>query len=137
MSAARLYGLPGADCMFSELADCYEVDIEPWVDGQHRHPWIIEEWTVHPPRHHLPTRDDLLVWIDEWACDMGEVGDGWPEHFGEVMDHPRVKEAAGQLLDAIASHITYRMADQLVRTITIMWDADGSPLADGARLYDR
>lgn len=119
----RLYGEPEAEELFADPGEViahalgYE-DPDP-DDG----PLLVqvEEWTVHPPRHHLPSAEMVRDWIAGWVDDgaNSELSDPTPFdrvlgfHSGDGVD-PDVEAAAEHLLDVIASKVTWRQADQLV-----------------------
>lgn len=123
----RLYGLPGAEQLRFDIAEVYETEIDAYFDDPDRREWTVEEWTVAPARSHMVDVEGLLEWVDEWAAECGEISEG----FGLPVKDADVVAAAEALLDLIASKVTWRMADRLVATHTITWDADNEPLLDG------
>lgn len=133
MSTERLYGQDGAEELYSDLGDAYESDIEqcaPDPDPCECESHEILEWTVHPPRYHLQTAESILVRVvgdlDEWT-----ESDDW----SEAIEQPDVLAAMDAVLDLMASKVTYRMADRLVATHQITWDAKGEPLVNGEPMY--
>lgn len=75
----------------------------------------VEEWSVHPPAHHLPNADWLLDTLLEHASD-GEVDEGWHEDATEACGAPAAQAVAEALLAVIATGIKYRMAaDEVAR----------------------
>lgn len=133
----RLYGLPHAEHMHFDLASCYESDIDDWDAEPEVEPptYIIEEWSVRDCVDHVPSVDTLLDWLSEWTCENGEIDEDGCDTFTDAMRHPDVKAEARRFLDFCAARISYRMADKLVATHTITWDADGEPLDNGEPIY--
>lgn len=131
----RLYGTVGAEEMYLDPAEVYESDIEPWHEPSTEARIEVEEHDVHPPRYHLPTVDCLLEWVSEWACDMGEVGEGYVDHMEAAIAGEDVQQAADALLDLIAARIPYRMANKHLRSLWVTWDENGEPLLDGEPMY--
>lgn len=139
MSAAetneRLWGLPGAERMHSDVAELWEADIEPYTDVlDERRSRFVEEWTVCPPSTHLLSPSDLLYAIHERVHDDGELTlDGGEDYFNE--NDPKLLAAAQTLLDAIAETVTWRQADERIATHVVSWDVDGNPKCDGEPIY--
>ncbi len=131
----RLYGTPGAEVMYSELEDCYETEIEEWREGREVHAYTIEEWTVYPPRHHLPSVDQIGTWMSEWVAEDGEVCEGASEDFDKILGDVAIKSRIEQLLSAIAEKVTCRMAKDKVQDFVITFDNNNEPLIDGAPMY--
>lgn len=106
----RLYGWPGAEILYSEpeeAADAYDA-----LEGEE---FVIEEWTVHPPRHHLNMAAPiawLLPEILDRVSEYGELSDGSDEWF-DVNDTDIVA-AANKFYDAIAATVKWRQADRKV-----------------------
>jgi len=97
----HLYGLQFAEDLHFDPADV----VQQWLDQSDEDEvpdFIIEEWSVHPPRYHLPSTERLLEWIAEWSVENGEVAEGFEprDGMGEA-----AKEASEALLDIIASGI--------------------------------
>ena len=135
----RLFGVPGAEQLWSDIATCYESDIEPWVEpAEEPEPGrstSIEEWTVRDATDHLPPIDWIVDHVCEWAADNGMLDEYGFEDFerhGRDEDVVRAFQAA---LNVWSSKVHYRMADQHVATYTITWDDEGEPLVDGERMY--
>ena len=131
----RLYGTVGAEHLQTDAATVYETDIEPWHEPSPDLRIEIEEFDVHPARYHLPDADRLLEWVDEWACDMGDVDEFFGDRLRAVVAVDEVKQAAEALLDAVAAHMTYRMAKNHLRSLWVTWDEHGEPLLDGEPMY--
>lgn len=129
VSGDRLFGLPHAEVLHFDAATVYESEIDGQMEQDH--PVEIEEWTVHPPRYHLPQVDRLLGWVEECAAEDGEIG----EWFDVSFQSDTTMAAAAALLDTIASEITWRMADSKVASHWLTWDEAGEPLLDGKPLY--
>jgi hypothetical protein len=132
-SPERLFGVPGSEALWDDLGSAYEQQIEPYLgDETSRPPWIIEE--VCPPAAHLRSAGDLVDWLVEEASGNAGV-DGYYDHTEHLNRDAEIVAAAQALIAALASRITYRVADKRLAEHTITWDADGEPLADGERLY--
>jgi len=130
MSDERLYGVPHAEWMQDDPAETYENAIEDGFGV----PMVIEEWTVRPPSADLPHLDTVLDWVAEMACeDAG--GEGYDDAWDAATKRPDVREAMRAALELIASHVGFKMADTLVATHTVTWDADGEPLFNGEPMY--
>lgn len=116
----RLYGLPGDEDLYLDfdMAVDHAIDMTYGTDARVVE---IEEWTVHPPQHHLPDAGRIVEWAIEWAADCGEVTEGWGEGF--VLDDA-VIAAADALRDAIAGKIGFRMADRCVARHTVTFTLD-------------
>lgn len=130
----RLFGTPGAEVMHFDLASAYEEQVDAYFDEPRPDddPWTIEEWTVRPPSSHLRRVDWFIEeQVEHIADDLGEGGyEAW-----ENAADDDVKAAFQAAFDLWASKVTYVMADKLVRTHTVTWDADLTPLIDGEPLY--
>lgn len=112
MSEQRLYGVPDAEELYFDVQPAIEAGL-CWSDPEDSDPELvqIEEWTVHPPRHHLPSAKWVLEDILERTLDVGELtSDG---HYFDTGD-AELLAAAEQLLDAIAAKVTWRQADRMV-----------------------
>jgi hypothetical protein len=135
VSEKRLYGLPDADMLYDDPATVWETHIEPEPWGTEPGRAVIEEWTVHDPTHHLPSHEDLLDYIYEWACDAGEVSEDWGEDFPTGGD--AVHAAIDELYRVIASNIPYRMANEKVAEHVIEWTGEEgeNPMLDGEPMY--
>ncbi|MCW2957167.1 MAG: hypothetical protein JWO69_2036 [Thermoleophilia bacterium] len=133
--AYRLYGVQHAETLWDDIGSVYEQQIEPYRDEDNREPVIVEEWTVHPPRYHLPDVYRVVEWLVETAADQGELDWDGAERLEKNADHPSVRDAAEALLDAMATRLNYRMADRRVAEHVISWTANGEPCADGFPLY--
>lgn len=133
--APHLYGLVSAEHLYTDPATVWESEVEPF--GPHADSIVIEEWTVAPQRNHLPDADDVLEHIHETACDRMETDEGWCDHMQAAVKKPDVVAATEALLDLIASKNQYLMADQLVATHVLTFDAKGEPLYDGEPMYVR
>lgn len=116
----RLYSEPGDETMDASLDAAVQTAMDrsyPDESGAA----TIEEWSVHPPMSHLPAASHLLEWIEEWACEFGEI----VEDFHLPIDRPEVKAAADHLLATIADHTTWRMANERVGVHRVAWGPDG------------
>lgn len=131
----RLYGVPGAEQLHTELAACYESDIDPWHDEPANAPRVIEEWTTAPVSAHMPSGDWLITNFLDWVADEGMLDEGGFEHFTAACESADVREAAEHLRTLIGSKVTYRMAEKLVAEHRVTWNEQGDPLVDGKPLY--
>lgn len=131
----RLYGLPDAETLYRDLAEAYEVQVEPDLDPDNLPASVvIEEWTVQPLGSEFPTPDSLIVNACENAADNG--GEGLWDCVEHLERDPVVLAAAEAFRAALIERMTpYWTAHDMVAEHTITWDADGQPLADGHRLY--
>lgn len=132
-SLDRLYGLQGAEELHGTPEEVYELEIDPNYEPNPDQRVEIEEFDIHPPRYHLPDVERLLEWIAEWTEEMGEVSEGF--NIDSVITKAEVKSAAEVLLDSIAERITYRMANNHLRSLWVTWDAKGEPMLDGEPMY--
>ncbi len=124
-----LYGLPGAE----ELAFDPESIIDQWLtDADENAPidFVIEEWSVHPSRYHLPSPDSLIEWLEEQAMENGEIGDYCEVHAST----PEIRAMADALLDAIAATIGWRMANNKLRDLHVTGTFE-HPLLDGEPVW--
>ena len=94
---------------------------------------IIQEWSVHPTRKHLPSVDVLLDRLVEDVCDA--LGEDSLDDLERVAAHADVQAAAEALLAVFAARVKWSQADRLVAEHTVTWGADGQPLVDGDPLY--
>lgn len=131
----RLYGVPGAEVLHFDPAGTYEAKIEPWLDEDDRSPREIEEWSVRDSIDHVPSIDVLLEWIIDWTAENGELTEDGFEAFENAAKHPDVCQAADALLHALASKVTFRMADKHLRSLWVTWNEAGEPMLDGEPLY--
>lgn len=132
MSDKRLYGLPGAEEMYFDPVEVYESEIDGQYPDQPEKVEI-EEWSVHPPSHHLPSVAYLVELLEEWCYESGELTDTIDVSFTS----PSVKEAAQKLLDTVAGEITWRMADKKLALHWVTWAENGEPLLDGEPMYHK
>lgn len=132
-SLDRLYGLQGAEELHRTPEGVYEAEIEPHYEPDSDQRVEIEEFDVHPPRHHLPDTELLLEWISEWAEEMGEVSEGF--NIDDAIASAEVKSIADALLDSIGERITYRMANNHLRSLWVTWNDRSEPMLDGEPMY--
>lgn len=130
----RLWGLRGAEVLYTDAATLYETDIEPHDEGDG--PWEVEEWDVHEPSTHFPPPDRVLDTIVEWVAECGEVDEEFADRVENVAVHPEVVAATQALLELIASKTGYRMAKNRIATHTITL-VDGEPHLDGEPIYGK
>lgn len=131
--APRLYGLPGAEYLHRDPATV----VEQWLDDDpldtEWEPWIIEEWSVLPTRHHMPNAERLLEWVNEWTCENGEVGEDMELDAGK-----EATAAAEAFLDLLASKVTWCMADKKLRDLHVTPSDDPeNPLIDGQAAWGK
>lgn len=110
----RLYGLEHAEVLYRDIDTVWEAELELFADAQSFKPWIVEEWTVHDPKYHFPTAAHVIDQIFEWVDDTGEVSENWSSGLGPHA-HEFIDKAE-ELIDLMASKVTYRMADKRVAT---------------------
>jgi hypothetical protein len=118
----RLYGKPQAESLYTSLDLAIDAAIDDLYDTPGVREVIIEEWTVHPPQHHLPDAEQIVDWVIEWAADSGEVAEGWGEDLWA--DDPDLLVAAEALRDAIADKVGFRMADRMIARHTATFTLD-------------
>lgn len=128
MDDQTLFGLPGAEQLYSDAAELWETEL----DGQDDEPeggWIVEEWTSRPPRWHMPSAEYVVEHVLEYIAEaeVDEYGyDSW-----EIASRPDEIEA---VLVAWAGRVTYRMADKCIATHRITMVGD-DPYLDGEPMY--
>lgn len=129
MTTDRLYGRPGAEYLYDDLATVYEE--ADWGERPDR--VEIEEWTVTEPIEHLPNATTALEYLAECACDelVEHVWCTWET----AATDPDVVAAMQATLELLASKVTGRMASKHVATHTITFDDEGEPILNGERLY--
>ena len=106
--------------MYFDPASVYEGEIEPW--------------SVREPITHEPNAERILDFITEWVSD-NEVDADCFDAWSAAARLPDVLAAAETLRAALASHVSYRMADQHLTDHVVTWDEDGDPLYDGKPMY--
>ena len=114
----RLYGQDGDEYLHSDLGSAVE-SWAGWREVAVGEVVTFVEYDVHPPRYHFPSSDRVLDEILEWICDNGEVDGDMAEEFEEVCKSAPAVAAIEFALDAIASKIHYRMANNQLRTISV------------------
>ena len=131
MNRDKLYGLPFAEVLYFDPAEVVEKWLAVHDDDEPRY-FEIEEWSVHPPIYHMPSVDSLLEWIGEWVMDNGEVCEDAPDWWDRALGDGEVGKTAEALLTLIASKVTGRMANKLLRTLQVTPSDDPeNPLIDG------
>lgn len=134
----RMYLIDGNKRGHDDYVTLYETDIEPNLTedlGPHLRPIEVEEWTVKGGRDLMPSADIIVERITEDLYE--EAGDfaGWA--IEAIADDDAVTAAAEKLLDAMARHCHYFLADKRVATHTISWDVGSEPLWNGERMYPK
>lgn len=102
----HLYGAPGAENLYHDIDTAWDL-----TDGA-----TIEEYAARSTMDHLPPVDRILEWIVEWVSENGEVDEGGESSFDNATRHSDVVNATIVLRAVIASHVTYYMAGDLIRT---------------------
>ena len=136
----RLYGMPSSELLYGTIDEVIDTDIEPFgVKG----PVEVEEFDVHPARYHLDLVRPpaaLLEHIREEVEEFGEISES-PHPWFNIAD-PELLAAVDQLLDLIASKVTWRQARNLLATHTV-GNVDGvyvvtsiTPAPDPLESYD-
>ncbi len=119
MSKERLYGMNGWESLDSDLGSAVESYIddrfEPVVDEVVE----FEEFSVVPVRRDFPDAERILERIHDDICDDGMGDEGFHDDVERAMTAPDVVTAMEAVLDLIGSKISYRMADELLRTIKV------------------
>jgi len=135
-----LFGLPGAECLYPDVASVWEVEIEGWCEDRDGafdfgSEVVIEEWSVRNPLEALPDADDLILWIQDEASDCGEwTEDPWGNN--SLTGDREVVEAAKNLMALLAAKVTYHMADEKIREHRLVIPRQGGvPLVGGVALY--
>lgn len=130
----RLYGLPFAEQMEFDAAAVYE-QVECDRDEEDRTPIVIEEWSVHPAIYHIPSAAVIAERVVELVVDNGELDEYGADQFEAAASAEDVLVAAEALREVLASKVTWRMANKLLRTLTVTFDEAGEPLLDGEPMY--
>lgn len=133
----RLYGIPDAEQLYRSAAEAYECQIEPHLATGLLNPDshdIIEEHNVVPNREHLPSAEAALERVTEHVANSMVDEHGF-EAFEQACRAPDVIAAMDHVLHTFAREVNYWMADTVVATHKITWDADGNPHIDGSPLY--
>lgn len=130
----RLYGLPGAENLHSDVASCYESDIDEWREDGATGPFTIEEWTTSDARSCFPAAGDIAERLVEMYTEDFADEDCY-EAYETAAQRPDVVALFEAALVALCSHVTYRMADQKVAEHTVTFDDNGEPLLDGQPMY--
>lgn len=130
-----LYGLEGAERMYLDPAEVYESEIDPDVEIGIAGSRTIYEWSVHPPIYHVPSAVDIVERLTYSIVEDGEIEEPCSDEWESRAKDPGVLAAAEALRVVLANTITSRMADKILRTLTITWGEDGEPLIDGEPLY--
>lgn len=123
----RLYGPPDAEELDTTLADAVDR-----LDDYICEPATvtIQEWSVVDPIDHLPDAGRIVDWLDD------EIADQVPDDRLGCPDTDEIRDAIERMRTTVASHITWRMADQQVAMHTVEWDSDGEITVDGRPLSE-
>lgn len=134
VSKERLYGLPDDEELFFDVAEVWERKVEPSIEHDQGGSCVIEEWTVHPPDHHLPRAEHIVDSVIEWGHENGEVDEMWTTPDAA---EPELLRAAEALRQAIAARIPYRMANAKVADHMLAWapGEESQPLLNGEPMY--
>lgn len=129
MDDHTLFGRPGAEQLYAEAVEVWECELDGRDDEPPEGGWEIEEWTVMPPRMHLPSAEYVIDKIMEFTAEA-ETDEGCYDAFDNAARSAEVEE----MLTAWASRVSYRMADKCIATHRITMVGD-DPYLDGAPLY--
>lgn len=113
----RLYGPPGAELMYLGIDEALDAEDAHTSPGDTIR---LEEWTVLPPRRHLPSVDLLLEHLEEHAYDQDVDTDG----ADYIVDTPELRAQAETFLDAVAGAVRWRQADRHVADHLYRVDGD-------------
>lgn len=103
--------------MHLDIESVHDSEIDPeWREGDDRL-FTVEEWSTRPPLAEVPSADRIAEWVAEWACD--EVTEDGAEQFYVAAKAEDVLAAAEALRVALASHVSYLMAETLLARHTI------------------
>lgn len=115
---------------------CSDHDLQPFPGESFK----IEEWSATSLADYVARRasDDTLHILehlhDQYCEDVGM--ENACDHIERAANDDDVRAAFVSALKLFASKCTgYLIADKLLHTYTITWDADGEPLADGMPIY--
>ena len=145
---AVLYGHPGAESLDTSLLANVERQWELHLDAWRHATYpklpvglpgpltmTIEEWSVSPPESHLPSPATIVEYVLEYGAD-NETDEFWCEQAEDAAFTPAVLAIAEALRLAIAAGIRYRMANDLVATVTITRTAKWSDGHSGDRVVE-
>lgn len=127
----RLYGLRDAECMWSDPAEVWENDIEPFGSDE-GDSWEVEEWTASPAYTSTP---NSAKWIKERVVEY--VTEDWDEYgtyYVRLMADPVLADLFRQVDAHFAKEITWLMAEGFVGShlITVV---NGQPTWDGEPMH--
>lgn len=105
----RLYGPEGAEELASDMDEYIDDNLWKLIDPDWPDSFTFVEYSVFHPSHHLPSRDILLDWVNEWAAENGEVVEGW-----ELGGGDEDNAAADAFIAALADNVSFGMADQVL-----------------------
>ena len=125
-----LYGVPGAEIMYTDPCTCYECDIEP--DLIEATSYTIEEWTARPISWSIPSAERTIELVMEQVEDEYSGEDDLLSAAAIEACIPSFSAALQVLKSKIRE---WMQADRLVRLMTITFDEAGEPLLDGEPLY--
>jgi len=121
--------------MYLTVAEVYEREIEGVYPDNAT--VTIEEWSVADNIMFMPSSEWLLDTLLEYLSDQ-LISEGWYESAekGWKMDDPEVSEALDRLRRVMADKVTFSMADQQLRVLTLEVNG-GHPKIDDEDLYVR
>lgn len=129
MDDRTLFGRPGAEQLYFEAVEVWESELDGCGDEPPDGGWEIEEWTVRPPRSHMPSADWVIERLLEHIAEA-EVD----EYAYDAWDNASREAEVEAMLEAWASRVTYRMAHNLIATHRITMVGD-DPYLDGEPMY--
>ena len=128
-----LFGVPDAEELWFSVEEAFDSQIAWWIgEGEDDLSDLpiatIEEWSVLPPIHHVPSSDRIIAWISDTIADEGELSDPHgADAFDESLRQPDVVDVIERLRHLIANRVTWRQAGVLVAKWTVTLDANGEP----------
>lgn len=135
----RMFGLPGAETVYRDVATVWETELEPYlVFLMNPADWDQEilEFDVLDPKDPFRRADLIVEDIVEWAMDSGEVCEGWPGNLDvELHKDPDVLAVAEKLRDVMASKVRFDHAGDVVARHRLTLDDQHRPHLDGQPLY--
>jgi hypothetical protein len=136
------YALLHGDTVYRDIATCYELEIDPWVDDvdERTKTWVIAEMEAVPYAEFVASGRQLDWAVEHLVESMTEEAD---DDDGELYERltkaagaPDVAAAFRAAFDLLVSKAgDWFIAGNERRQITITHDAGGNPLMDGVPIY--